>query len=698
MVNMINNQDIFDLVDDAFKSNGVIVQLGGRYVEEQYQYAQAVAQGLMEPEKALAILEAETGVGKSIGYLIPCLIFLSLHPNSEQVIISTFTRLLQKQIMLVDMPFAVKVVEALGLNPPKYGYRMGRQAFFSLERTHSTVERLKLKYSSNTAYIEQLEEFQRFAENSCRSGSGLWLDWLEDYYIFPDHIYSGDICLLYSGNIDNDAYVAHINNSSNALLLLTNHATLIGHDNVTDFVQSAYMVITDEAHHLDRLMAERSNKQLPVLGILNLFNRAKYFGIRDSYISEAKSFVGAWSEVIAQYDKGNGANDNFYISSGGHKQWLNEQVDYVRQIQIYLRRLEKDFQAFQKGNTLNHSHVEMMEQLQDALITLSHWTVANSFFYRALVFTDHNRTCSVAVVNPIASRLFAHTVKKLTARIMLTSATIFDARLDDDAVSIVGDLGFKHEEVTRYMRLSPSSYGEMKFILPSKEVSVPTSYDRDNRCNRFNQIWLEYTARMLVEASKTGPTLALTYSFEESRLLSECLRNMGVSAVTQEKGIKLLEILPTFLNGEASILITPSGWDGLNIRTEQNTQFLKNVIITRLPNAPKNELEDFVAREYMLNKNMPQHVVDNIIWLKHINFCIRVLKQGLGRGIRSPYDSIYIWFADPRMPYFNSPKARPLINAIPARFMDNYARGTIFEIDGTFDVNTNADNYLDIVL
>jgi hypothetical protein len=39
-----------------------------------------------------------------------------------------------------------------------------------------------------------------------------------------------------------------------------------------------------------------------------------------------------------------------------------------------------------------------------------------------------------------------------------------------------------------------------------------------------------------------------------------------------------------------------------------------------------------------------------------------------------------------------------LINAIPARFMDNYARGTIFEIDGTFDVNTNADNYLDIVL
>lgn len=85
----------------------------------------------MEPEKALAILEAETGVGKSIGYIIPCLIFLSLHPNSEQVIISTFTRLLQKQIMLVDMPFAVKVVEALGLNPPKYGYRMGRQAFFS---------------------------------------------------------------------------------------------------------------------------------------------------------------------------------------------------------------------------------------------------------------------------------------------------------------------------------------------------------------------------------------------------------------------------------------------------------------------------------------------------------------------------------------------------------------------------------------
>jgi hypothetical protein len=68
------------------------------------------------------------------------------------------------------------------------------------------------------------------------------------------------------------------------------------------------------------------------------------------------------------------------------------------------------------------------------------------------------------------------------------------------------------------------------------------------------------------------------------------------------------------------------GWLKHPYRTEYSV--FEECVITRLPNAPKNELEDFVAREYMLNKNMPQHVVDNIIWLKHINFCIRVLKQG----------------------------------------------------------------------
>ncbi|MDA1587756.1 hypothetical protein PDK27_28845, partial [Bacillus cereus group sp. TH230-1LC] len=192
----------------------------------------------------------------------------------------------------------------------------------------------------------------------------------------------------------------------------------------------------------------------------------------------------------------------------------------------------------------------------------------------------------------------------------------FDNRPDDKAIAVAGDLGFAHEAVTCLLRLTPSIYGEMRFVLPSKDVSVPTSYDRDNRCNRFNHYWLKYTAAMIREASKTGPTLVLTYSFEETRLLKEQLAGLGVKCTAQEAGTRLMECLPEFLSGDSSILITPSGWDGLNIRTQDNRQLLQHVLITRIPNAPKNELEEYVAKEYMLSKNMPPHIVDNILWLK----------------------------------------------------------------------------------
>lgn len=690
------NNNLAELIHTAFNPHGVVVSLGGRYVKEQYQYAQAVGEALMRPDDALAIIEAETGVGKSLGYLIPSLIFLSIRPDANQIIISTFTRLLQKQIMHKDMPFAIEVVKALGLVPASCAYRMGRQAFFCLDRTAYVVEKLKGKFSHDDAYCEQLDSFLAFAVDSCKNGTGLWLDWLEDYYSFPDRVHSRDICLLYDGRINNDAYIRHINQAASARLLLTNHATLIGHDQVTDFSESAYMVIADEAHHLDRLMAERSNKILPMARINYLLSCAKDFDVDAPYVKETRSFVNHWLGSVQQYDKTNGSYQDFYISSEGHKQWLTDQVDFAAHVEANLRHLEKDCRSYQKNNSLNHTQVECLEQLDEALITLAYWRASNDYLYRAVLFSDNMRNPSLAVVNPIASRLFAHTVKRLTSRIMITSATLFDNRPDDKAIAVAGDLGFAHEAVTCLLRLTPSIYGEMRFVLPSKDVSVPTSYDRDNRCNRFNHYWLKYTAAMIREASKTGPTLVLTYSFEETRLMKEQLAGLGVKCTAQEAGTRLMECLPEFLNGDSNILITPSGWDGLNIRTQDNRQLLQHVLITRIPNAPKNELEEYVAKEYMLSKNMPPHIVDNILWLKQNNYCVRVLKQGIGRGVRSPEDSIVIWIADPRMPYFNSPKAKPLINAIPVRFLNNYAQAAVFSAND--DMSLVMDQSVAVIL
>lgn len=689
--------DLYELIEQAFKPDGAIVQLGGRHVREQHEYAQAVGRVLMNPDQALGVLEAETGVGKGLGYLIPCMLFIATHQVSEQIIVSTFSRLLQKQLLQKDIPFAKKVVEQLGLNSPKCAFRMGRQAFFSIERTTYTVERLKSKFADDDDYVAQLNVLLAFAIDSSEHGSGLWLDWLDMHSVFPNHVHSRDLCMLYNGAIDNQAFVDHLNTSCDAKLLVTNHATVIGNDNILEFVDSAYLLIADEAHHIPRIMSERTNKQLPLARLNYLLQSTKLFGLSDQQFNETKNLVAAWAGMVADYDRSKGQAENFYVSSGGHKVWLLGQVDYVQQFIVALRKIDKHVSDFVAKNPLGSAQVEYIENLQEALHALNFWVSANEYLYRAVVFSEQDRQISLAVVNPIASRLFAHVCKKLTGRVILTSATMLDHRFNENVGTLVGDLGFGRNEVNCLLRVSPASYGDMKFVLPSLEVSIPTSYDRKKRCNRFNAVWIDYTASMIAQAAKNGKTLVLTYSFEESGLLAEKLSQLGVSAVTQRKGQKLLECLPEFTNGQSSVLISPAGWDGVNIRTSDDRQLLSNVVITRIPNPPKNELENHVAKEYMLSKNIPIHIVENILWLKQTYYCIRMLKQGIGRGIRSPHDRIFMWFADPRMPRHDSPKAKPMIYSIPERFLSNYAKASVFELDGSIDSRLEQASELEIV-
>ncbi len=72
----------------------------------QVQMAEAVASALMR-ERALFV-EAGTGTGKTLAYLIPAVL------SGKKVIISTATRALQEQIFEKDLPLVAKVLEPAG--------------------------------------------------------------------------------------------------------------------------------------------------------------------------------------------------------------------------------------------------------------------------------------------------------------------------------------------------------------------------------------------------------------------------------------------------------------------------------------------------------------------------------------------------------------------------------------------------------
>src|ERR1041384_1450001 len=97
-----------DLIEKIFDEGGLIAQY-----HEQYEYrpgqikmAEAVSQAF-EDKKHL-IVEAGTGTGKTLAYLVPAI--AAALRNKKRVIISTGTKNLQEQLMKKDIPFLQKVL------------------------------------------------------------------------------------------------------------------------------------------------------------------------------------------------------------------------------------------------------------------------------------------------------------------------------------------------------------------------------------------------------------------------------------------------------------------------------------------------------------------------------------------------------------------------------------------------------------
>ena len=90
-----------DLLDVAVEA------LGGIRRDGQHQMAVAVAETIEKGEHLL--VQAGTGTGKSLGYLVPAVRHAVL--ENEHVVVSTATLALQRQIMTRDLPLVAKALE-----------------------------------------------------------------------------------------------------------------------------------------------------------------------------------------------------------------------------------------------------------------------------------------------------------------------------------------------------------------------------------------------------------------------------------------------------------------------------------------------------------------------------------------------------------------------------------------------------------
>ena len=99
--------DFVERVRTIFSENGLLSKAKNfEYRPEQQEMAMAVAQTLEENRHL--VVEAGTGVGKSLAYLVPAILFaLEQH---KKAIVSTHTINLQEQLLYKDIPILKKVL------------------------------------------------------------------------------------------------------------------------------------------------------------------------------------------------------------------------------------------------------------------------------------------------------------------------------------------------------------------------------------------------------------------------------------------------------------------------------------------------------------------------------------------------------------------------------------------------------------
>jgi ATP-dependent DNA helicase DinG len=128
--------DATTTTDLAAALSAVVQAIGGEEREGQLLMAQTVASALTG--SGHAIVQAGTGTGKSVGYLVPAALH-AVSPDGGPVIVATATLALQKQLVDRDLPRVAQALEPIVGRPLAFAVLKGRNNYVCLQKLHGSV-------------------------------------------------------------------------------------------------------------------------------------------------------------------------------------------------------------------------------------------------------------------------------------------------------------------------------------------------------------------------------------------------------------------------------------------------------------------------------------------------------------------------------------------------------------------------------
>ncbi|MBI4062013.1 MAG: DEAD/DEAH box helicase [Elusimicrobia bacterium] len=193
------------------------------------------------------VVEAGTGVGKSLAYLLPAALWAAA--GERRVIVSTHTRALQEQLLNHELPTAARAMEALGL-PLRYAMLMGADNYLCVQRLARLRARPDAVSDAGADMLGRLEEWTRRAQSGHRSA----LPELVPQNLWDRLARDTDLCMGPGGPYwERCLWRRDRERADRAHILVVNHALLLSGARLPP----ADAMILDEAHNLEDAAVSR---------------------------------------------------------------------------------------------------------------------------------------------------------------------------------------------------------------------------------------------------------------------------------------------------------------------------------------------------------------------------------------------------------------------------------------------------------
>ena len=569
-----------------------------------------------------AIVEAGTGTGKTLAYLIPAIC------SGRRVVISTATKSLQEQLFQKDVPFLQKHF-APNL---KVAVMKGRSNFLCIAKLNETQDQALLKGMEEVDYFRQIKDWTKLTETGDRAELTFLPD---DSELWGRLDARRDTCTGQKCPSFNPCFVTGMHQrAKEADLIIVNHHLFFAdlalkQDDFGSILPEYSAVVFDEAHEMEDVASEYFGRQISNFRFEELARdtdqtlRLLHMGT-PSLLRKTQRIRERNRSFFELFPPREG---RFSFSRREREAFLEQNRETYDALVSALKSLETELAAqINKPEELTRMARRSFELRQE--LTFLFESNEKNFVY----WYERRSKGVFLTATPIdVSQILRERLFEKFDTVILTSATLtVGGRFD----YIRQRLGLDHAKE----RTLPQEFDYPKQAMLYLPRKMP-----DVRDAGFSSKAADEIVQMLEHSQ--GRAFCLFTSYSQMNELYERVRSRVSFPLLLQGTAPRSALLERFKNTEAAVLFaTASFWQGVDVPGEQ----LSCVIVDRLPFAvPSDPI--VAARVQALQEDGRNAFAEF-----QVPQAVLSLKQGFGRLIRTKTDRGVLALLDTRiqrMPY-----------------------------------------------